>query len=147
MPNFQRSGSGTWSGNLASGSGTASSESGALKDVNVTFKSRFTDEGGTNPEELIAAAQASCFSMALAHGLSEAGHVPDSISTSATVTISMGEGGIKITKMHLVTEGKVPGIDQATFQKAAEDTKQGCPVSKLLNPGLDEVTLEARLVG
>jgi lipoyl-dependent peroxiredoxin len=148
MPTFNRKATAGWSGNLANGSGTTSTETGALKDVGLNFKSRFTDEDhvNTNPEELIAAAQASCFSMALANSLSQQGHVPESIHTTATVTMDLGEGGANITKMHLVTEGKVPGIDQEAFQQAAEGTKQNCPVSKLLNPGLQEVTLEARLL-
>ena len=146
MAEFQRSASSTWKGDLRSGSGVVSSQSGALSDVKVTFVSRFENAGGSNPEELVAAAHAACYSMALANGLSSAGHVPDSVSTSAAVTLSMGAGGPKVTKIHLVTEGKVPGIDQATFQKFAEETKQGCPISKLLLPGLEEMTLEATLL-
>lgn len=146
MPEFKRRASGNWSGDLQSGSGTASTQSGGLKDTRVTFSSRFSDAGGANPEELVAAAEASCFSMALAHGLSQAGHVPELITTDVTVTLHFGDDGIKITKMHIATQGKVPGIDQAAFQKAAEDTKVGCPVSKLLTPGLEEVTLDAKLV-
>lgn len=146
MAEFHRHANSTWSGDLRSGSGVVSTQSGALTDTKLTFVSRFENAGGSNPEELIAAAHAGCFSMALANGLSSAGHVPESVSTKATVTLSMTQGGPKVTKIHLVTEGKVPGIDQATFQKFADDTKQGCPISKLLLPGLEEMTLEATLL-
>lgn len=146
MAEFHRHANSTWSGDLRSGSGVVSTQSGALTDTKLTFVSRFENAGGSNPEELIAAAHAGCFSMALANGLSSAGHVPESVSTRATVTLAMGAGGPKVTKIHLVTEGKVPGIDQATFQKFADDTKQGCPISKLLLPGLEEMTLEATLL-
>ncbi|NJK80263.1 MAG: OsmC family protein [Chloroflexaceae bacterium] len=132
---------GTWTGDLRSGSGQLSTSSGVLNDLSYTFATRFENTRGTNPEELIAAAHASCFSMALAHGLSQAGHVPERITTQATVVLD----GLKITRIHLTTEGVVPGIDQATFQAAAEDTKVNCPVSVLLTPGLEEVTLTATL--
>jgi osmotically inducible protein OsmC len=146
MAEFHRNATSTWSGgDLKSGAGTVSTQSGALQDAKVTFVSRFENGTGSNPEELVAAAHASCYSMALANGLSSAGHVPDSITTTATVTLQMGAGGPRVTKIHLVTEGSVPGIDQAAFQKFAEDTKQGCPISKLLLPGLEEMTLEATL--
>lgn len=146
MAEFHRHANSTWSGDLRSGSGVVSTQSGALTDTKLTFVSRFENGGGSNPEELIAAAHAGCFSMALANGLSSAGHVPESVSTKATITLSMTQAGPKVTKIHLTTEGKVPGIDQATFQKFADDTKQGCPISKLLLPGLEEMTLEATLL-
>ena len=146
MAEFHRSATSTWKGDLKSGAGTASTESGALKDVKITYVSRFENGGGSNPEELIAAAEAACYSMALSAGLSAQGHVPESITTKATVTLRMDEKGPKIATIRLVTEGKVPGIDQATFQAAAEKTKTGCPVSTLLVPGLEEISLEARLV-
>jgi osmotically inducible protein OsmC len=146
MAEFHRSATSTWKGDLKSGAGVASTESGALKDVKITFVSRFENGGGSNPEELIAAAEAACYSMALSAGLSAQGHVPESITTKATVTLRMDEKGPKITSLHLVTEGKVPGIDQATFQEAAEKTKTGCPVSTLLVPGLEDISLEARLI-
>lgn len=146
MAEFQRHANSTWKGDLRSGAGVVSTGSGALTDTKVTFVSRFENAGGSNPEELIAAAHAACFSMALANGLSSAGHVPDAVKTEAIVTLSMGAGGPKVTKIHLVTEGTVPGIDQTTFQKFADETKAGCPISKLLMPGLEEMTLEARLL-
>ena len=145
MPDLLRRASATWAGDLAHGSGTASTESGALRDAKVTFASRFENSGGSNPEELLAAAHASCFSMALANNLSQAGHVPQEIRTNATLTLNQGPNGFKITKIHLDTEGSVPGIDQATFAEAAEKTKQTCPVSVLLLPGLEEATVSARL--
>ncbi|MBK9715831.1 MAG: OsmC family peroxiredoxin [Kouleothrix sp.] len=140
-----RHASATWSGDLASGSGTASTESGALQDAKVTFASRFENSGGSNPEELLAAAHASCFSMALANNLSKDGHVPQEIRTRATLTLNKGPNGFKITKIHLDTEGSVPGIDQAAFAEAAEQTKKTCPVSVLLLPGLEEATVSAKL--
>jgi osmotically inducible protein OsmC len=147
MAEFHRSASSTWRGDLKAGSGAASTQSGALSDLPITFVSRFENAGGSNPEELIGAAHAACYSMYLSAILSGAGHVPDSISTKATVTlVAGGEDGPKITQVALVTEGAVPGIDQATFQKFADDAKAGCPVSKLLAPGLEAMTLEATLV-
>ena len=103
----------TWRGDLKSGAGVVSSESGALNDVKLNFVSRFENGGGSNPEELIAAAHAGCFSMALANGLSGDGHVPDYVTTKATVTLRTGAGGPTVTKIHLETEAKVPGIDAA----------------------------------
>ena len=147
MAEFQRSATSTWRGDLKAGSGVASTQSGALGDVAITYVSRFENAGGSNPEELLGAAHAACYSMFLSALLSGVGHVPDSIVTSASVTlVTGGEGGPKISKIHLATEGTVPGIDQATFQKFADDAKAGCPVSKLLAPGLEAMTLEATLV-
>jgi lipoyl-dependent peroxiredoxin len=143
MAEFHRGATSTWRGDLKAGSGVASTESGALSDLPITYVSRFENGGGSNPEELIGAAHAACYSMYLAAILSAAGHVPEVINTSAKVTLDAG--GPKITKIHLVTEGAVPGIDQATFQKFADDAKAGCPVSKLLAPGLEEMTLQATL--
>lgn len=147
MPDFLRNGSATWAGDLRSGTGTASTESGALQDAKITFVSRFENESGSNPEELIAAAHAACFSMALSANLGRQGLTPKEIRTRATVTLNKGEAGFKITKVHLETEGEVPGIDQAGFTEAAEKTKQTCPVSVLLLPGLEEATVSARLIG
>jgi osmotically inducible protein OsmC len=146
MAEFQRHANSTWSGDLRSGAGVVSTQSGALTDTKLTYVSRFENAGGSNPEELIGAAHAACYSMFLSAILSGAGHVPESITTAATVTlVAGGEGGPKISRIGLVTEGKVPGIDAATFQKFADDAKAGCPVSKLLAPGLEEMTLEATL--
>jgi osmotically inducible protein OsmC len=145
MSDLLRRASATWAGDLTSGRGTASTESGALRDANVTFSSRFESGTGSNPEELLAAAHAACFSMALANNLSKAGHVPEEVRTQATLTLSKEPNGFKITKIHLDTEGSVAGIDQAAFAEAAEQTKKTCPVSVLLLPGLEEATVSAKL--
>jgi lipoyl-dependent peroxiredoxin len=147
MADIQRHASATWTGDLRGGTGTASTESGALRDAKITFPSRFEDNSGSNPEELLAAAHAACFSMALSGNLGREGHTPKQIRTRATLTLSRGESGFKITRIHLETEGEVPGIDESAFKAAAEQTKQTCPVSVLLLPGLEEATVEARLVG
>src|SRR5690349_17865656 len=127
MAEFKRNATSTWRGDLKGGAGVVSTESGALRDIKVTYVSRFENAGGGNPEELIAAAQAACYSMFLSAILSGAGHVPTAIATSATVTlVTGGEGGPQITKIHLVTDGEVPGIDAATFEKFADDARAGC---------------------
>src|SRR5690348_1524118 len=121
-----------WQGSLMDGSGTiVSTTSGAIGEQAVTWASRSEDEtsGRTSPEELIAAAHAACFSMALSSGLAKAGHAPDELQTSATVTFQPGEG---ITKVALTVEGTVPGLDDAGFQQAAQTAKENCPVSKAL---------------
>jgi lipoyl-dependent peroxiredoxin len=133
----------TWNGDLMSGSGRIDSvSSGAIGGLDVDWHARSEDVGSkTSPEELIAAAHASCFSMALSNGLGQAGHPADELKTSATVTFQPGEG---ITKIALTVEGRVPGIDDAAFQEAANGAKANCPVSKAL-AGVPEITLEARL--
>ena len=110
-----------------------------------TFKSRFEDGPGSNPEQLIAAAHASCFSMALSNALAQAGHTAESVHTDATVTLRLVDGAPTITKIALVTTGRVPGIDQATFTEHAQAAKAGCPVSRAL-AGVPEITLEATLL-
>lgn len=145
MPDIERRASATWIGDLQKGQATASVPSGALKDTPISVSSRFGDAPGTNPEELIAAAHASCFSMQLAALLSADGHPPKQIQTNATLSMRKVESGFKIFKMHLDTTGTIEGIDQATFQAAAEKAKTICPVSGLLTPGLEELTLNARL--
>lgn len=135
----------TWNGSLLEGSGTVdSSTSGTIGELSVSWKARSTDEAGgsTSPEELIAAAHAACFSMALSSGLAKAGTPAEKLSTSATVTFQPGEGIVKIA---LEVEGDVPGIDAAAFQAAAEGAKENCPVSKAL-AGVPEITLDAKLV-
>ena len=126
---IKRRGSAAWKGGLKDGKGSITTESGALQAYPYGFASRFEGQRGTNPEELIAAAHSGCFSMALSHGLSEAGHPPTSITTSADVTFGLPEGirGIRLT-VHAV----VPGITAAEFAAAAEDAKKNCPVSKAL---------------
>jgi lipoyl-dependent peroxiredoxin len=132
-----------WRGNLREGDGTMSFGSGAFSGA-FSFASRFEDGTGTNPEELIAAAHAGCFSMAFANMLSEAGHAPESVRTSARVSLEVTDDGPAITRSALETEGSVPGIDESEFQNLAEQAKAGCPVSKAL--GAIDIELEARLV-
>ena len=144
MSAAERTASVTWHGDLMSGSGRIDSVgSGAISGLDVTWASRSEDsEGGrTSPEELIAAAHASCFSMALSSGLAKAGTPPDELETSATVTFQPGEG---ITKIALTVEGSVPGLDENGFLEAAKTAKQNCPVSKAL-AAVPEITLEAKL--
>jgi osmotically inducible protein OsmC len=133
----------TWSGDLMSGSGRIDSvTSGAIGGLDVDWTARSEDAGSkTSPEELIAAAHASCFSMALSHVLGQAGQPADELKTSATVTFQPGEG---ITKIALAVVGKVPGIDADAFEAAAEDAKENCPVSKAL-ASVPAITLDARL--
>ncbi len=137
---IERTSTGVWHGDLRSGSGTISAPSGALDAAPFTFLTRFENGKGTNPEELIAAAHAACYSMAFSNYLSGKGHVPDEISTQATITL---DGGT-ITTMHLVTRGKVPGLGEAEFMQLADEAEKQCPVSNLLRPGLS-ITLDAAL--
>ena len=147
MIEILRSAEAVWRGNLKSGQGTTTTETGVLRDVPFSFKTRFeNDRKGTNPEELIAAAHASCFSMAFANMLTGAGHPPTEIRTKAVLTLAKIEGGFKLSKIRLETTGKVDGLDDAAFQATAEKAKNGCPVSQLLKPGLEELTLKATLV-
>ena len=132
-----------WEGSLQDGKGTMRLGSGAFEGP-YSFSSRFEEGTGTNPEELIGAAHAGCFSMALAAALSRAGHVPDRVHTTAKVHIDKGDAGFSITRVELVTEAAVPGIDEAAFAEHAEATKTGCPVSKALAG--TEIVLDARLV-
>ncbi|HXC97893.1 MAG TPA: OsmC family protein [Verrucomicrobiae bacterium] len=144
---IQRSAEAVWRGDLKSGQGTTSTETGALREIPYSFKTRFeNDRQGTNPEELIAAAHASCFSMAFANMLSGDGHAPKEIKTRALLTMKKVEGGFKLARMHLETTGRVDGLDEAAFQATAEKAKNGCPVSQLLKPGLEEMTLKATLL-
>jgi lipoyl-dependent peroxiredoxin len=133
----------TWQGSLMEGSGTIrSTTSGAIGEQAVSWPARSEEPGGkTSPEELIAAAHAACFSMALSHGLAQAGNAPEELQTAATVTFQPGEG---ITKIALEVTGRVPGLDADAFRQAAEGAKENCPVSKALS-GVPEITLEARL--
>ena len=133
----------TWSGDLMSGSGRVDSvSSGAIEPLEVSWPARSAEpDGKTSPEELIAAAHATCLSMALSHGLAQDGHPPERLDTSATVTFQPGEG---ITKIALAVEGRVPGMDDDAFRRAAETAKENCPVSKAL-AGVPEMTLDARL--
>ncbi|HTU68209.1 MAG TPA: OsmC family protein [Steroidobacteraceae bacterium] len=128
-----KKGSAAWKGSLKEGTGTISTETGVLKNAPYGFKARFEDGPGTNPEELIAAAHSACFSMALSAGLGKAGFTADSIETSAAVHLEKVGEGFAITKSDLVCVAKVPNIDEKTFMEIAEQTKSGCPVSKVLN--------------
>ena len=132
-----------WRGDLKTGKGDIKLGSGAFSG-SYSFRSRFEDGKDTNPEELIAAAHAGCFSMAFANALSTAGHPPTKIHTTANVHFGPVPGGFAISRIDLVTEGSVPGIDAATFQKTAEEAKQNCPVSKALKSV--EITLSAKFV-
>ncbi len=140
-----RNGSAQWQGDIQSGSGTVTVASG-LFDGQYSFKSRFEEGTGTNPEELIGAAHAACYSMALSNMLAQDGHTADSVQTTAKVHLRMVEGAPTITQIDLVTEGHVPGIDQAQFTEYAEQAKAGCPVSRALS-GVGEITLDATLAG
>jgi lipoyl-dependent peroxiredoxin len=132
----------TWQGSLAKGSGITHPQSEAFQDVEVTWASRTTRAAGkTSPEELLAAAHASCYSMALSHGLSEAGHEPEQLVTTATVDFVPGEG---VKSSHLVVRGVVPGIDQAQFEEAASAAGKGCPISAALAGNVD-ITVDATL--
>lgn len=139
---MKRTGSAVWKGGLKEGNGTVSTESGVLKDVAYSFAKRFGDESGTNPEELIGAAHAACYSMALSGALDAAGMTADAIDTSAAVTVERVEGGFEITSVHLTVRAKIPGADPAAFQSAAENVRGTCPVSKVLSA---PITLDARL--
>lgn len=145
MANLRRKGSAVWKGNLKQGEGFLSSESKVLQDQGYSFSTRFENEPGTNPEELIAAAHAACFSMAFANTLDKEGYEPQEIATEATCSLSPKEGGgFEISKMELDVRGKVKDINDQTFAEIAEKADQGCPVSNLLRPGL-EIVVRAQL--
>lgn len=136
----------SWRGDLKSGVGTMSGRSGAFQDVEFSFETRFGEKQGTNPEELIGAAHAACFSMQLSALLAKGGTPPNRVETEATVELKQIEGGFKISAIHLQTEAEVPGVDEESFQRAVGEAKEICPVSVLVSPGLDELTVEARLL-
>ena len=140
---MKRTANAHWNGSLKEGSGTLSAPGGVLKNTPYSFATRFGDKAGTNPEELIAAAHAGCFTMALSHALGGAGFTPASIDTSAALTLDSVGGGFAITAVHLDVSAKVPGIDATRFQAIAADAKANCPVSKVLNA---KITMEARLL-
>ena len=139
-----RSAKAEWQGTLKDGKGTMRMKSGAYEGA-YSFASRFEEGKGTNPEELIAAAHAGCFSMALSAELGKAGHDPQRVATTASVHLTKGDAGFSITRIDLKTEATVPGIDDAEFQKIAEGAKKGCPVSRALEAV--EITLDAKLAG
>lgn len=139
---MKRKGRATWTGGIKDGRGTVSTNSGVLEDTQFSFSTRFEDGRGTNPEELIAAAHAGCFSMALSGQLGEAGLTAESIRTEAAVSLEKSGAGFAITAVHLDVSARVPEADRAAFEKAANAAKEGCPVSKVLNAA---ITMDAKL--
>ena len=139
---MKRKASVQWQGDLKAGKGTVSTESGVLNDVPYSFAKRFGDEKGTNPEELVAAAHASCFTMALSAELGKANLTPERLRTTCTVTLDKADGGWNVTESHLELTAKVPGASEEAFRKAAEAAETGCPISKLFKT---KITLDARL--
>jgi osmotically inducible protein OsmC len=139
---MKRKGSAVWRGGLKDGNGVVSTDSGVLSNTQYSFSTRFEDAKGTNPEELIAAAHAGCFSMALSAQLGSAGITPQEIQTTATVSLEKTDGGFSITAVHLDVLAKIPGADKQAFATAANDAKSGCPVSKVLNA---TITMDTRL--
>jgi lipoyl-dependent peroxiredoxin len=140
---MQRTASAHWSGGLKDGKGTITSQSGVLSQTQYSFSTRFENGIGTNPEELIAAAHAGCFTMALSAQLGEAGMTAESLDTTATVTLEKTADGFSITASHLDLKAKIPGADKAKFEQAAQNAEKGCPISKVLNA---KITLNAQLV-
>jgi len=139
-----RKASAVWKGSLKEGKGTISSDSGVLSNTPYSFSTRFENAKGINPEELIAAAHAGCFTMALSAQLGNANLTPESLETSASLTLDKLDSGWTVTKIHLDVSARIPGADKAAFDKAAEAAKAGCPISRLLKA---EITMTARLVG
>jgi osmotically inducible protein OsmC len=140
--NMKRKASAVWKGGLKDGKGAISSDSGVLDSTQYSFGTRFEDGKGTNPEELIAAAHAGCFSMALSGQLGNAGMTADEINTTCTITLEKTDAGFTVTASHLDVRVKIPGADKATFETAAANAKAGCPISRLLKT---EITMDAKL--
>ncbi len=141
---MDRSARAVWHGDLRDGKGTLSTESGTLNDAQYSFRTRFENGVGTNPEELIAAAHAGCFTMALSSELTSVKMAPESLETTAAVTMDKTDDGPTVTKIHLVTKAKVPGIEKEKFDELAKKAKENCPISRLLKAA--EITLDAQLV-
>ena len=139
---MKRRASAVWKGGLQDGRGTVSTESGLLSNTPYNFRMRFENEKGTNPEELVAAAHAACFSMALSLFLGQGGMTAESIETTATVSLDQVEGRFAVTSSHLQTTVKIPNANRAAFDKAIEAARSGCPISKLLNA---KITMDAKL--
>ncbi len=139
---MKRTGSAVWQGGIKDGRGTVSTESGVLDGAQYSFSTRFEEGKGTNPEELLAAAHAGCFSMALSKQLNDAGLTAESINTTASVRLEKTDAGFSITRVHLDVTARVPGADAAAFETAANNAKAGCPVSRLFNA---EITMDAKL--
>ncbi len=144
MSSFKRSAESVWNGGGKDGKGSLKTQSGALSGLPYSAGMRFGEEKGTNPEELLAAAHAGCFNMALAFSLSGSGNTPEELRTKAVVTIEKEGSGFTIKTVALTLEGRVPGMSEEEFRKAAESAKEGCPVSRLFKGGA-EITLDARL--
>jgi len=140
-----RNASAVWNGSLKEGKGTISTDSKVLSNAQYSFSTRFENGIGTNPEELIAAAHAGCYSMALSGQLGAAGMTAEAIETTAAVTLEKTDAGFTVTKIHLDVTARIPGADPAAFDKAAQDAKVGCPISRLLKAA--EITMSAKLVG
>lgn len=145
MAQIQRTADAFWQGDSRSGKGTVSTGSGAIREQPYTRRMRFEDEPGINPEEMIAAAHAACFSMALASRLKKAGFTPDSLRTHAVLTMEQEEIGWTVMRIRLEVEGVVPNIDETAFRQYTEDAKNTCPISRLLNPGLKGIDLAVTL--
>lgn len=141
---MKRKASAVWRGDLKGGKGNISTESGVLKETQYSFGTRFENGSGTNPEELVAAAHAGCFSMAFSAELGKAGITPESIHTTVTITLENTDAGWTVTQSHLDVTAKIPGVDQAKFTVAANAAKAGCPISRMLKAN---VTMDARLEG
>jgi osmotically inducible protein OsmC len=141
---MDRSAVAVWRGGLKDGQGTISTQSGVLRDAQYSFSTRFENGIGTNPEELIAAAHAGCFTMALSAQLDSVGSKPDELNTTAVVTMEKTEDGPTVTKIHLTTRAKVPNLEKERFDDLAKKAKEGCPISRLLRAA--EITLDAQLV-
>ena len=139
---MKRNAKAVWKGGLKGGKGTISTDSGVLSETQYSFNTRFEEGKGTNPEELIAAAHAGCFSMALSAQLEDAGLTAESIRTTASVRLDKTDAGFAITSVHLDVAARVPGADRQAFETAAQNAKAGCPVSQVLNA---EITMDARL--
>ena len=142
---IKKFGTAHWSGDLKTGKGQVSTESGALSDTPYGFNQRFEGEPGSNPEELVGAAHAACYSMALSMILGNYDATADAIDTKATVSLEQDGDGFSVTKVHLDVTAKIPGIDADTFQTAANAAKEGCPISKLYKGGTAEITMDAKL--
>ena len=140
---MQRTANAHWSGGLKDGKGTISTQSGVLSQTQYSFSTRFENGIGTNPEELIAAAHAGCFTMALSAQLGEAGMKAESIDTTATVTLEKTDAGFTITSSHLDVKAKIPGADKAKFDQAAQNAEKGCPISRVLNA---KISMNAELI-
>jgi osmotically inducible protein OsmC len=141
---MDRSASAVWHGGLKDGNGTISTQSGVLKEAQYSFSTRFENGIGTNPEELIAAAHAGCFTMALSAQLTDAQLTPEELNTTAVVTMEKTDDGPTVTKIHLTTRAKVPGAEKEKFQELANKAKEGCPISRLLKAA--EISLDAQMV-